>query len=48
MLDFYFYMEMSYQMECKFFVVVMTFKANIQNKQTEDTALLKVTIFKGC
>lgn len=26
--DFYFYVEMSYQMKCTFFVVVMTFKTN--------------------
>lgn len=29
MFDFYFYMEMNYQKECKFFVVIMTFKTNI-------------------
>lgn len=28
MLDFYFYMEMSYQVECLFFVVVITFQTN--------------------
>lgn len=35
---------MSYQMKWKFFVVVMSFKTN---KQTENTALLKVIVFKG-
>lgn len=33
MLDFYFYMEMSYEVECSFFVVVMTFQTNIQTNR---------------
>lgn len=40
MFDFYFYMEMSYQVECLFFVVVMTFQRNTQTNR-------KYSIAKG-